>query len=143
MEEDFVPYPEALALKKLGFNEPCLMVFYGTNRPDKEDKLYLPSAFGKIRNSDLITDETIGIWWEGQVTAPLYRKAFKWFRDKYNLNGQVAFCEYAIKTENSWKFTLDNPTDRQYWNGKFDSHEEAELACLKNLIELAKEKNGI
>ena len=31
MEKDFIPYEEALALKELGFDEPCLAFYDGKN----------------------------------------------------------------------------------------------------------------
>ncbi len=30
MEKDFIPYEEALALKELGFDEPCFAVYFNT-----------------------------------------------------------------------------------------------------------------
>jgi hypothetical protein len=56
------------------------------------------------------------------------------------LNSQIAFCEYSIESCNSWKYTFDNPTGQQYWDGEFNTYEEAELECLIRLIEMAKNK---
>lgn len=138
MNKEFIPYEQALELKKLGFDEECLMVYYGTNRPDKKDKRYLPAAFGKIRNSDLITDEVAGIWLEGQITAPLYQQAFRWFREKYKLSGTPQYFTggYYCYTINDMKDTKES--NRLFT--EFETYEEAELECLKKLIEIV--KNG-
>ena len=116
MNKDFVEYEEALELKQLGFDEPCFGV-YAT-----KDGYVRKSAYDE--NGD----------------APTYSQAFRFFRDKHNINAQIAFCEYSVSSENSWKFTFDNPTNVLIWNGKFNTYEEAELECLKVLIEMVKTK---
>ena len=120
MNKEFIPYEQALALKELGFDEPCLA--------------YL--------KPNLLTYEiTIGEFNEFEYhSAPLYQQAFRWFREKHKLNSQIAFCEYSIESCNSWKYTFDNPTGQQYWDGEFNTYEEAELECLIRLIEMAKNK---
>jgi hypothetical protein len=55
--------------------------------------------------------------------APLYQQAFRWFRDKYDLF--ISIMHY----ENGYSI---NDLRR------FDTYEEAELACLKKLIEIVK-----
>jgi|688.fasta_scaffold171914_3 hypothetical protein len=120
MNKDFVPYEQALALKELGFDEPCLGKFYYNHL----------EIGGNWRNDDFKEDPDIFI------SAPLYQQAFRWFREKHKINSQIAFCEYGIKSENSWKFTFDNPTGRQYWEGEFKTYEEAEHTCLDKLIRI-------
>jgi hypothetical protein len=58
MEKEFVPYQQALELKELGFDEPCLM-YYTDN-----GELYKSNLYG--------------------ISAPLYQQVFRWFREKYN-----------------------------------------------------------
>jgi len=57
MKEHFVNYEQALKLKSMGFDEPCLMYI------DDE--------------GDLINDDTAE--WLGAVKAPLKQQVFKWF----------------------------------------------------------------
>ena len=124
--KDFTLYPEALELKQLGFDEPCF-AFY-------DESLYFPNnenQYGTFCNQKLDASS---------CSAPTYSQAFRWFRDNYRLNTQIAFCEYSVSSENSWKYTLDNPTNVLIWNGKFNTYEEAELECLKVLIEMVKTK---
>ena len=123
LEKEFVPYEESLALKELGFDEPC---------------------FGYWKSKNWIIQEktrTDGYTHADQeCSAPTFSQAFRWFRNKHNLNPLIAFCEYAIESENAWKYTLDNPTKILMWDGKFNTYEESELACLKKLIEISKNK---
>ena len=122
-ELEFVPYEEALALKELGFNK---WVFaYYTN--DKQYPFIMD--VGDLKEK-----------YKEETQAPLYQQAFRFFREKYKINSQIAFCEYAIESCNSWKFTFDNPTGNQFWNGEFNTYEEAELECLRKLIEIVKTK---
>jgi hypothetical protein len=122
IEKDFVPYEESFELDKLEFGEDCF-AWYVSETYGME--------IGRVSKDDLINDA---------VLAPTYSQAFRFFRDKHNINAQIAFCEYSVSSENSWKFTFDNPTNVLIWNGKFNTYEEAELECLKVLIEMVKTK---
>ena len=129
MEKEFIPYSEALALKELGFDEPCM--FTHTNNLIQ----YCPHH---LSNTNLKPFK------ENPISAPLYQQAFRWFREKYNLNGLVNHYP-NIK---QWDCSVHNLG----WSGKelveylrkedrsikYDTYEEAELECLKKLIEIVK-----
>jgi hypothetical protein len=121
MNKEFTPYEEALALKELGFNEPCLGCFEN----DEEDSFYLFEK-GFIENTNDYYDE--------EVCAPLYQQAFRWFREKYQLHNGIYpyYDEYEFQIKD---FRL--PTNIPI-NGGLMKYEEAELACLKKLIEIVK-----
>jgi hypothetical protein len=53
--------------------------------------------------------------------------AFRWFREKYDLN-------YVIVKAESWFFTINGCNTQE----GFNTYEEAELACLRKLIEIHK-----
>ena len=131
MNKDFTLYPEAFELKQLGFADPCLTYIYtgDTGNNYNVSCAVLPSKAKNFNEDDLC------------ISTPTYLQAFRWFRDTHKLNAQIAFCEYSVSSENSWKYTLDNPTKVQIWDGKFDSYEEAELYCLIKLIEIVKGGN--
>jgi hypothetical protein len=131
LEKEFVPYEEALALKELGFDEPCFGYHYTLN--GKDWKFAEKSEYYRL-------NDEINIGSKFSLLAPTFLQAFRWFRDEHNLNPLIAFCEYTIESENSWKYTLDNPTKILMWDGKFNTYEESELACLKKLIEIVKNK---
>ena len=123
MEKEFTQYTEAIALKELGFDEPCLAWFvseeYGLE-------------FGAVVKSDLIKEGLL---------APTWQSAFRWFREKYN-----AVCEIIRKEDGNhsefigWVYIDNRKIDVvSYWDSK--TYEEAELECLKKLIEIVKEKS--
>ena len=123
MNKEFIPYEEALELKELGFNEECL------------DK-YIPTS--QKLSSDM---ETWGEFYpeSAMIPAPLYQQAFRWFREKYNYcyfirgNNYDGYYYYDIDNLGmlKYKIEIDN---RLTW----ETYEEAELECLKKLIEIIK-----
>jgi len=131
LEKEFVTYEQALALKELGFDEPCLGGY-----------IYLQGsgtfelAFYKDRNVDFNTTSNI------YVSAPLYQQCWKWFREKYGLIGHI---RESLSFDNTMEYVTqingthvnhglpDKPINR------FDTYEEAELACIDKLIQLIKE----
>lgn len=113
MKKLFVSYAIAKQLKGLGFNEPSLMVYYGegkgkaeTGQP--EDKMYMPSGFGKVKNSDLINFPKQGIYNEGQVTAPLYQQVVDWFRDEHGVHIQSTYRKFGVKSCNGWYYNFND-----------------------------------
>ena len=126
MEKEFIPYKQALALKELGFDEECFISYY--------DKKGL-TAFGPrtmfVKNSKTV-----------KVCAPTFSQAFRWFREKHNL---VSYIQYYSE----WNFEIfridnkiaelqdDIDIDYTFRGG---TYEEAELECLKKLIEIVKTK---
>jgi len=119
MEKEFIPYEQALALKELGFDKPC---------------------FGYWKMSDWLIQEktrTDGYIHADQLcSAPLYSQAFRFFRDKYP---SLHFGCGKIYDGNKWTDQLHYQfhinLSWEYFEGNY---EEAELACLIKLIELAK-----
>jgi hypothetical protein len=121
MNKEFIPHQEALELKELGFNELCLEAY------DKNGMLYHSHKTDKLftaLNSNLST----------QCSAPLYQQAFRWFREKYNLFGQVNIHTYFIYKISNDKFEMIKQYDKLT-----NTYEEAELECLKKLIQIVKE----
>ena len=76
MEKEFVDYQTALALKELGFDEVCFG-FYN-------------NAIANVYIKQDFNDELREIY-KGDFDAPLYQQAFRWFREKYNLNSLIIF----------------------------------------------------
>ena len=116
MENEFVPYKEALALKELGFDHCC---FCSYNSEGKLADNY--GTYYKIHLSEV-------------TIAPLYQQAFRWFREKYNL---VAEIQAPDGKNGKWNPTIHKSYGfgNYYDNDGFNSYEEAELACLRKLIE--------
>ena len=132
MKNEFIPYESALELKDLDFDEPCFAHFV---------KHY--DEIKCILNSDDFDE-----WWTNNsdnlnVKAPLYQQAFRWFRDKHNID---AWVQPFMMEKHGTPFLPDESYG--YWIFKdgvlvtdevdFLNPEEAELACLKKLIEIVK-----
>ena len=128
MEKEFLPYEQALALKELGFNEPC----FGLYAPPS--KTVFLHHYGLLRAKE-------------QVLAPLYQQAFRWFREKYNIQGYIYSSTVRGNSEKTKQFTgyiwningidmLFISTDAR--DELHDTYEEAEVACLNKLIEIVK-----
>jgi len=130
MEKDFIPYEEALALKELGFDEPCFGVF-----PDGS-KLVKINGEPRNWNDNVINGET--------TSAPTFSQAFRWFRDKRGLVSWISF-RIDLKKKYLWYITdVKNIATRDgdyIFDILIESYEEAELACLKKLIVLLKANN--
>jgi hypothetical protein len=135
MNKEFVPYEFALELKELGFNEEC---------------------FGYWKMSDWLIEEktrTDGYTHADQLcSAPLFQQVFKFFRENCDL-------DYSILPESeSGHRLLDRTFNiviyKYYMNmnvqaeiiridgkiARYNKREEAEIACIKKLIEIVKNK---
>ncbi len=142
MEKEFVSYETALALKQLGFDEPCLLVFYGESIGKYEvgqpkDKAYLHNGFFKITNSTLQINNNNYNSTEGQITQPTIQSVFRWFRDKYSLHHVIHQFDFKKDTDEEYLAEV-NLTDDGF--SYFRTYEEAEFFCIDKLIELVKEK---
>ena len=60
-----------------------------------------------------------------------YSKAFRWFREKYGLYSVID----GLENRQYYKITQLNTYSKEY-----NTYEEAEIECLKKLIELVKNK---
>ena len=129
MEKEFIPYEQALALKELGFDEPCLGYYIELRNPVE----------GLLK---------IGLD-NDYLQAPIYQQTFKFFREKYGLSSCI-FLKMSNNKRKIWYYIneLDNRLVRtmyfkSYPKGFFKTYEEAELECLKKLIKIVKdEKNN-
>jgi hypothetical protein len=150
MKKEFIPYEQALALKELGFNEPCLAWY-----PVTDILLLMGMKLGSI-NPDFVTQDSPWIQSKKIETciAPLYSQAFRWFRDKRGLIGNVE-SEYfdndskqefypVIKLWASGEELDKLQLEHDELDGGLDcvskTYEEAELACVVKLIEIVKSK---
>ena len=127
MKNEFIPYEQALALKELGFDKPCFGAFIG-----KELKMFNFSNDLEeyAHDANLI------------IGAPTFSQAFRWFREKHDLvhridrDGGWWICAildlYDENDQGEMETYLENTNPQTY--------EEAELACLLELINICKKK---
>lgn len=122
LEKDFVPSQESLELKELGFDEPCFGFYL-------ENKTWSPAPYSYEG-----TEYPYNSVWPYH-TAPTFSQAFRFFRKKYqidswiypNLNGlySVSIIRGGVGLGKVSEYQI---------------YEEAELECLRNLIEIVKNK---
>lgn len=124
--KDFTLYPEAFALKELGFNEECFGRIYADGGTEQLSYPY--------KNSDQVGNVT-------SCSAPTYSQAFRFFRDNYGLfhsvereSAQEYFCNYSIKE-------FDGIKNIDHRGNGYRYEDEADLACLRKLIEIVKNQS--
>ncbi len=127
MKKEFVPYELALELRELGFDEPCLLVY------DSKEKVLFHCLSNNVKN-DILIDCNIGLNPKEDIKAPTFSQTFRWFREKYETYG------IPISFFGGSRYVVEDKYKNYHNNLEFKTHEEAELECLKKLIEITKEK---
>lgn len=128
MEKEFIPYKESLDLKKLGFDDMCFGAF-------NKKGMFIKSSSDFWNNNSL---KTLNGFYKKKVyycIAPLYQQAFSWFRENHNLFTSFHCPEYDIPT---YDYRIYKIGDVEIILKEFKTYEEAELECLKKLIEMIK-----
>jgi hypothetical protein len=154
MNKEFIPYEQALELKELGFNEQCLKRYWFIEALEEKESIKL------LQDLDCeLKDKYF-------VKAPLYQQAFRWFREMIitHISDETSYLEgrftllpliylngYEIHvTPESTSFTsnmnynfipmYEFPSKRKVYKESTDTYDNAQLACLKKLIEIVKNK---
>jgi hypothetical protein len=115
-------------MKELGFDEPCFSYY-------KNDQL--SEILEEVINSEMrnVNNEI-----DDYISAPTFSQCFRWFREKYGYDVSIKKC-----TPSEYKFEIEQlfvEGDNYYFiDFVFKTYEEAELECLRKLIEIVK-KNG-
>jgi hypothetical protein len=126
MKKEFIPYNLTLQLKELGFDEDCLS------------------------HSVSITDAS-GTRWTSVLKAPLYQQAFRFFREKYDIHYSInrECSQHDHKWGYNWSLYNYSGLFHEYLTSHpnapagewvYQTYEDAELACLKEIIEIVKTK---
>ena len=121
LEKEFIPYEQALALKELGFDEPCFarhVIMTEWEKPTGQIILQMVDCL----NSD-----------KHLVKSPLYQQSFKFFRENRHL-------KFFIKEDDFRESVYEYGIKEVINITGFKTYEQAELECLKKLIELVYEK---
>ena len=126
MEEQFIPYEQALKLEELGFDEECLA--YQNNTLI----IYDNEEFSK--NSQFVGNT---------VAIPLWQQVIDWLREKHKINiypePTYSLTEYSFKV-----ITVHGKSKKQeYWDGMgktYNTYQEAREQAILKAIELCKSK---
>jgi hypothetical protein len=124
MTKEFTPYDRSLKLKAIGFDEPCFGYYL-------QNKRFI--SYEERRSMPKQTKDAI--------SAPLFQQAFRWFREEYKFHAEIR--SYTAKYFTIIIQELKDIVRYLEYGGidlKFNTYEEAELACLDKLIELVESK---
>lgn len=130
MEKEFIPYEQALALKELGFDEPCLAFYWITG------KFYITAEYHNYVGFH--KQNQLGDYNYDSISAPTFSQAFRWFREKYKLWSM-------IYPRDGWNYCIQRVdetiscAEESFHGVEINEYEKAELECLKKLIEIVKE----
>lgn len=147
IEKEYVKYPEAFELKALGFDEMCSAHFINEH---KNNLIVKPAV---LRSSTMLyykqNNINPGNQYPERCTAPLWQQAFRWFRKEHSLYHNIwnythseptdkIPCGFTFSIDDNWLCIVGKNPETGLFEKYYDSHEEAESACLKKLIELVK-----
>jgi len=144
IEKEFVPYQESLELKELGFDEPCLKVG-NPNGCIMWKWIEVDGDPPTVNINDVIEVSYDDKW----IQIPTFSQAFRWFREKYDIHYSIdrECSQHDFKWGYNWslynytgifdEFLTSHP-DAPAGEWVYNTYEEAELACLKKLIEIIK-----
>ena len=93
MKEQFVTFEIAKLLFLLGFNEPCLAVYF-------KGEFQIPRGFGMA----IVTEEHTKILKGDSILAPLWQQVIDWLETK----GIFISIEYAAPDTNKFQYRIDN-----------------------------------
>lgn len=123
MEKEFVTYELAVKLKEIGFNEPCMGVYFGN---------------GEI-------EITLRMVESGHIPCPTFSQAFRWFREKYGLRirnyGSINYSGELSEYFEIFKYGYGTSDKSLSIEIGALTYEESELKCLEKLIEIVESKS--
>lgn len=123
MKENFLTYEQSLAVKELGFDEPCFAYFNDGRH---------------ICYTGIIKQNTNTFWHGKAITSPLKSQFFKWVREKYKISGAPQYF-----TGGYYCYTINDMKDIEKSNRlftEFETYEQAEDALIDKIIEILKQK---
>jgi hypothetical protein len=126
MEDLFVTYEQALSLRELGFDEPCLRV--GNPNGHTLWKFMDVLDMEGVDIGDIIKEK----FDDRFVELPLKQQVFKWFREK----GFIICLDSHSVTEH--EFYIKWSDDKSILSDIYEKYELMEDALIDKLIELVK-----
>ena len=138
MESKFVTFEQALILKSLGFDEPCISYF---------------TVFGRFAN-DFSSPRKYNSEFENgsYVSSPMRSQVFDFFRNEHKIYPEIRTdCTTYPKFCFTYSRFFGNPkdlTEQEWWwentigvySELYRNYEEAESACIDKMIEIVKSK---
>jgi hypothetical protein len=131
MNKEIIPFEEALELKKLGYRGKTNTYYF---KSDEVKAIRFATEVGDTIDWNEPSLDEGQMLYDNYVAAPLYQQAFRWFREKHNLIGWIE--KYPLQNI----YVLELPKCTFDESPFHKTYEDAELACLKKLIEIVKNK---
>ena len=116
MKKEFLPYELEVKLVELGFNEKTFDV-----------------------HSDIVTQGFKVV--KKPTPRILFQQAFRFFREKYDFVSEINVYSTSDGYSLSFKILCKKYTPYIEANNAWILYEDAQLACIRKLIEIAKEQN--
>ena len=126
MKKEFVSYEMALALKELGFDEPCFTYYYNVT-----GKLRTNLSIDIDNDMNYMLNKKLGI-----ILAPTFSQSLRFFREKYRLEGAIYRLNFKWASQ---VFNIETST-YCFVPELFETYEEAEIDSLKKMIKMVKNK---
>ena len=128
MKKYFCNYNQSLALKELGFEEPCFAGYrdsewIGTDGPNS-----------RYFHAQLFSNHQFDDDQKKYCSAPLKSQVFDWFRNEHGLNHMI---DINFRT-NNYITQLWRNRECLFNEHSIKTYEEAESACIDKLIEIVK-----
>lgn len=141
MQNEFIPYEQALELKELGFNEHCFAHYCNGDLITKTAILKSSTMLYYQQNNINPNNQ----YKHQNCTAPLYQQAFRWFRNKHGYLYHITYFDpYKAQTPGNADYQgfvlFPHAGIHKLPKMSYDTYGEAELACLNKLIEIIKNK---
>ena len=117
MKKEFLPYELEVKLVELGFNEKTFDV-----------------------HSDIVTQGFKVV--KKPTPRILFQQAFRFFRNEYKyIVVNIVDNRNQILINQGYNYIIETIEKRYQSNEVLNTYEEAELACIRKLIEIVKEQN--
>lgn len=117
MKELFVNHIQALALKEIGFQEPCIARFIGSQFSTNTLANWYNHNGGEISNK--------------MISAPLKSQAFGFFMKEYG------YWSYIKESRKGMSMFYIEKFDEKFFNShEYESYKQAESECIDKLIKI-------
>jgi len=124
MKEQYVPYPIAVEMKALGFDEECYAYY------DKDGEAYEFEYYDIDRTNSTLQSEYGG---DKDCTAPLWQQALEWLDSKGTFI-DIIYCksgEFSAFVENECGISITDALLFKLYKSRSEAQEAAILEALK------------
>ena len=136
--EDFVTYEQALALKKLGFDEECYQ-FYDCVGDLCDNHRLSSKEMEIITSSNFCMSHNLGVI-EENCDAPTLAQAQKWLREKKDII-VLSICNLDYENGHSWYWFVDKIFAVEDLEHSYKTYEEALSAGITECLKLLEKED--